>query len=645
MRARIDVSEIEAKTKIRAKYLRALENEEWGLLARADVREELPAHLRASARASTGRRWSRSTACTTRARARAMLEPIVSRPAAQAGAATGRRRERRLARLHRSPSGSIGVVIVLLIVLLVTSGPATSSPPRPHARQAPSPELRQTPQHARRRQRHSDRERRDRAVADADGGGVRVPARRRRAQADPRRRTAARRRARRPTTPSASRSRSGNNSVTMYVDGRPRTVPPSSAAIGYSITKAARAPPLPRRTAADLRRHERPRGHRRHRHRGADGPGHATATARGWPNGCASSASTWRTSRSSATAPRTCARRSSSWPRQGIDLVAHQRRARADGRRPHGRGRGRLPGARDGARRGALGAHRRDRRAAAETLAEHRPGGDRGGQPQAGDGARGRRRCSSRWARRPGLVVPPPRHAEPGRPSSCCRGRRASCSRCGARRWRPRRCARRSPGATSTAQRTLRLFGIPESEIAETLRMAEREGVELSALEVTTCLKRGEVEVVTRYEPAGEGAYGAFAEVVARAPRRHALLRRRPHRRRAGRRRCCAAQQPHDRDRRVVHGRAARRPAHRSARLLRLHARRRSSPTPTRSRSRLAGVPAELIERHGAVSQEVAEALADGRVERARRRRRRRRHRRRGSRRGHAREAGRASCG
>src|SRR5580700_10601642 len=32
MRARLDVSEIEAKTKIRAKYLRALENEEWGLL-------------------------------------------------------------------------------------------------------------------------------------------------------------------------------------------------------------------------------------------------------------------------------------------------------------------------------------------------------------------------------------------------------------------------------------------------------------------------------------------------------------------------------------------------------------------------------------------------------------------------------------
>ena len=32
MRARIDISEIEAQTKIRAKYLRALENEEWDLL-------------------------------------------------------------------------------------------------------------------------------------------------------------------------------------------------------------------------------------------------------------------------------------------------------------------------------------------------------------------------------------------------------------------------------------------------------------------------------------------------------------------------------------------------------------------------------------------------------------------------------------
>lgn len=69
-------------------------------------------------------------------------------------------------------------------------------------------------------------------------------------------------------------------------------------------------------------------------------------------------------------------------------------------------------------------------------------------------------------------------------------------------------------GATVYEQRTMRMFGIPESEIAETLRQAEVEGVELSRLEVTTCLKRGEIEVVTRYEPDAAGVYEAFARLV-----------------------------------------------------------------------------------------------------------------------------------
>lgn len=69
--------------------------------------------------------------------------------------------------------------------------------------------------------------------------------------------------------------------------------------------------------------------------------------------------------------------------------------------------------------------------------------------------------------------------------------------------------------AGSFEQRTLRLFGIPESEIAETLREAGRKGVELERLEITTCLKRGEIEIVTRYEPGGASAYEAFARVVA----------------------------------------------------------------------------------------------------------------------------------
>ena len=70
-------------------------------------------------------------------------------------------------------------------------------------------------------------------------------------------------------------------------------------------------------------------------------------------------------------------------------------------------------------------------------------------------------------------------------------------------------------GATVYEQQTMRLFGIPESEIAETLRVAEREGIELSRLEVTTCLKRGEIEVVTRYEPDAAGAYEQLEQLVS----------------------------------------------------------------------------------------------------------------------------------
>jgi nicotinamide-nucleotide amidase len=69
-------------------------------------------------------------------------------------------------------------------------------------------------------------------------------------------------------------------------------------------------------------------------------------------------------------------------------------------------------------------------------------------------------------------------------------------------------------GAPEYRQEMLRLFGIPESEIAETLREAERDGVDLSALEITTCLRGGEIEVVTRFESDAQGAYDAFVGVV-----------------------------------------------------------------------------------------------------------------------------------
>ena len=68
---------------------------------------------------------------------------------------------------------------------------------------------------------------------------------------------------------------------------------------------------------------------------------------------------------------------------------------------------------------------------------------------------------------------------------------------------------------TNYEQRMLRLFGIPESEIAETLRVAEDSLGRLDELEITTCLRRGEVEVVTRYEPARAGLYEQLERLVA----------------------------------------------------------------------------------------------------------------------------------
>jgi nicotinamide-nucleotide amidase len=169
-------------------------------------------------------------------------------------------------------------------------------------------------------------------------------------------------------------------------------------------------------------------------------------------------------------------------------------------------------------------------------------------------------------------------------------------------------------GATVYRQHTLRLFGIPESEIAETLRIAERDGVQLDRLEVTTCLKRGEVEIVTRYEPDEQDAYDAFVAVVA-------------------------ARQPD-----TLFSRDGSTVDEQVAALLRgddTHPRRTIATAESCTGGLLAarltelagasdhfnggvvaysndvkvaqaGVPRELIEEHGAVSEEVARALADG---------------------------------
>ena len=73
----------------------------------------------------------------------------------------------------------------------------------------------------------------------------------------------------------------------------------------------------------------------------------------------------------------------------------------------------------------------------------------------------------------PGLVVP----ADGARSSSSCPARRASCSRCGRRRWRRAPVREVLARATPLHGYTLRMFGIPESEIAKSLREIEADGV------------------------------------------------------------------------------------------------------------------------------------------------------------------------
>ncbi|MCW2583096.1 MAG: Competence/damage-inducible CinA-like protein [Klenkia sp.] len=65
--------------------------------------------------------------------------------------------------------------------------------------------------------------------------------------------------------------------------------------------------------------------------------------------------------------------------------------------------------------------------------------------------------------------------------------------------------------ATELRQDTLRLWGTPESELAATLRRVDDQ---LAGLEITTCLRDGELEIVTRYAPDAADAFGRLADAV-----------------------------------------------------------------------------------------------------------------------------------
>ncbi len=68
---------------------------------------------------------------------------------------------------------------------------------------------------------------------------------------------------------------------------------------------------------------------------------------------------------------------------------------------------------------------------------------------------------------------------------------------------------------------TLRMFGVPESEIAKSLRELEGEGVALPEVEITTCLRRGEIEIDVRYRDSAVATADAVRDGLQARHSRH----------------------------------------------------------------------------------------------------------------------------
>jgi nicotinamide-nucleotide amidase len=161
-------------------------------------------------------------------------------------------------------------------------------------------------------------------------------------------------------------------------------------------------------------------------------------------------------------------------------------------------------------------------------------------------------------------------------------------------------------------QEMLRMFGLPESGLAETLRDAEQAVPGFGQLEITTCLRRGEIEMVTRYEPQAADAYARLVKLL-RERHGHQLY----------------SEDGSRVDDLVAHLLSGHRIATAescTAGLLaaRLTERPGSSDYvaggvvsySNEAKAELLGVDPALIEAHGAVSEPVAEAMAAGALQR-----------------------------
>jgi len=167
-------------------------------------------------------------------------------------------------------------------------------------------------------------------------------------------------------------------------------------------------------------------------------------------------------------------------------------------------------------------------------------------------------------------------------------------------------------GRTTYRQQTIRMFGLPESGLAETLRGAETSIPGFDSLEITTCLRRGEVEMVTRYEP---GAAEVYAELTRLLRERHGdkvfsedgsqvddLVARRLAGRRIATAESCTAG--------LLAARLTDRPGSSD------YVMGGVVSYANEAKIQLLGVDPALIETHGAVSEPVAQAMAAGALQR-----------------------------
>ena len=167
-------------------------------------------------------------------------------------------------------------------------------------------------------------------------------------------------------------------------------------------------------------------------------------------------------------------------------------------------------------------------------------------------------------------------------------------------------------GRTSYEQAMVRMFGLPESALAETLRDAELQVAGFERLEITTCLRRGEIEMVTRYEPDAADAYGELLGLLRERHAREIFSE--------------DGSRVDDQVATLLAGRRVATAESCTAGLLaaRLTDRPGSSAYvaggvvayANEAKTDLLGVDAALIEAHGAVSEEVADAMAAGALER-----------------------------